>query len=300
MVQLTLREMGTFWKSALRCLFVEMSNKTFFVIVLLAAWVAIWECISRSRQQRLHQCMVLVGALAGFLVHILLVNSGAIAMLGSSSFSLAGVVLLLGIGIKLHFEFKGMQKAGSLMKQGSGEASNPLATQVPSVPSTTWNDAAFGKAPFAAAEAIPTESATAPSSQGYGSTSNAADWSKEDRHVETEESSMWTLLAAGLISMALVFVLEAGTPTRNTSLKSEELSDLMFVLGSMLGYFLATCIAVSFGYIMQGMLEDEWLLFAAELVFFAMALVCFSQAILLLAPLSLGKTATVLLGLQSI
>jgi len=303
MVQL--QQLGTFWKFSLRCFFGELGDKTFFLTVLLTAWVVTWESVPHGRPQRHHQLMVLAGALSGLLLHVVLVSFSVVSAKGSSIFNFISVVLLVSIGIKLHFQVQSVRKLAEARESTYDEPAAKVKddtqawnTAGAAPTSTSWNN-------YAARAQPPTEEgAQSSSAQGYGSMNEPEKdaWGHDavkDPPQEEQKTSFNTLIVAGLISMALIFVIEVAERSQYSFLASGESKGTSLVLSSMLGYTVATCFAVFVGYLMESMMKDEWLLFTAEMAFFAMALISLSQAVLGLSPLSMqAKLALMAFGVQ--
>lgn len=310
MVQLLLHDAGVFWKFMFRCFFSELGGKTFFVVALLAAWVATWEGVCVGRQQRQHQLMVLAGTLTALLLHAILVIFHAISSWGSSVFNFTGAALFAAMGTKLHLELQKAQlgvaeKLGDKMSEEKDETAtvwNPLAPQI----QPQWNSMAFRAQPNtasqAAAPADRSQGAAGVPAQTYGSMptppSSVPEWAKEiPKPVGQEAVNVRTLLFAGFLTMVLVFVVAVGDRSQYSFLQPGETRSASLVVSSMLGYILATCLAVLVGYFMESILHpDVWVLFAAKLGFFALGIICFSQAVLGLSPLSLRNAATALLA----
>lgn len=274
--------MDAFVKSLLRTFFGELGAKPFFLAVLLTAWVATWEGtrLAKGGHQRHHQLMVLVGILAGLLLHSILVAFHIISTSGSPAFGFTGAMLLVGLGAKVQLELRYAQdREASLSEEGKAamknekdEVFNPLAAPLTAPTQSPWNRFAFRTQP-------------APPAEGYGSTSAPTTATEQEpvKLVEEDRLPVYTLFVAGFISMTLAFLVQVGEAS---SLELGEQKDFMLILSSNIGYFLSTCIAVLIGYLMESVLHpDVWVLFAAELGFFAMALVCFSQAVLGLSSL---------------
>lgn len=311
-----LQEIGVFSKFALRCFFGELGDKTFFVAVLLAAWVATWDGLCAGWQQRQHQLMVLAGVLAGLVLHAVLVSVHLVSVTGSSAFSFAGVVLLVAMGTRLHLDLRKVQLRDAQQRakpdlvdqaKQSEEAWNPRGPTVGTPAQTAWNSMAFQATapPTIDAPAADQQALAGPGSKDYGSTTSSEAavpaWVKEPNLMKPSEEKgtpIGTLLMAGIVSMVMIFVIEVGEKSQFQLLASGELWGASLVVSSLIGYIFATGIAVLIGYYMESMLDDKWLLFVAEMGFFAMGLVCFSQAVLGLGFLSIGKTAA-LLGFSS-
>lgn len=269
--------MDAFVKSLLRTFFGELGAKPFFLALLLTAWVATWEGtrLAKGGHQRHHQLMVLVGTLAGLLLHSILVAFHTISKSGSPAFGFTGAMLLVGLGMKVHLELRYAQdreaslseEGKAVMKKEKDEVFNPLAAPLTAPNQTPWNRFAFRTQP------------QPPPAEGYGSTSAPTAAEPEPvKPVEEDRLPIYTLFFAGFLSMTLAFLVQVGEAS---SLQLGEQKDFMLILSSNIGYFLSTCIAVLIGYLMESVLHpDIWVLFAAELGFFAMALVCFSQAVL--------------------
>jgi putative Ca2+/H+ antiporter (TMEM165/GDT1 family) len=251
------------------------------------------------------------------------VNVGVISSTGISTCNFAGVVLLVAMGTRLYMDLgkaqllnsrdfpTGVTSTETVSKQ-SNEAWNPLAP-TETAAATSWNNTAFRKQTLAANKAADTnsevsaDSPQAPAMQRYGSMvappAAVPDWVKEEPYaqpIQEEGTPIGSLLLAGLLSTILIFVMEVGDRSQYSFLSSDDKKGLSLIVGSMIGYMLATCIAALIGYFMEGTLDDKRLLYTAEMGFFALALVCFSQAILGLGPLSLGSQVTALLGLGSV
>lgn len=303
MVQL--QQLGTFWTFALRCFFGELGDKTFFLTILLTAWVATWESARRGQAKRYHQLMVLAGALAGLLLHAILVSFDLVSARGSTVFNFLSVVLLVSIGIKLHFQVQNAKLAGH-----ECGPTKQVETQ-----DQVWNTTAGaswmnGRAqpPSSVQSNGTTEASTEQwahfraGAQDYGSTNDAEkdpcdhDIIKEPPQDE-QITSFNTLIVAGLISMALIFVIEVGEVSQYYYLAQGVDKGVWLGSSSMLGYTIATCVAVFAGYVMESqILSDEKLLFIAEMAFFAMAVICTSQAVLGLNSLSMRQAAMALLS----
>jgi len=311
MVQLLTSQIDIFWRFALRCFVGELGDKTFFVVVLLTAWVATWDGIRDSgREQRQHQLMVLVGALAGLLLHVILVSFSAVSVGGSSIFNFIGVALLIVMGIILHLKLHKEKASGKYIAderdvRKEKETWNQFAPQPRAGAASDierWNSNAFRAAP---PSTLPVEG----QQQGYGTVvappggAASPEWAKDELRPGDEGGvRLSSLLLVGAMSMALIFVIEVGDRSQYSFLTSGRTTGASLIVSSMLGYTFATCIAVFVGYLLENMIDpkhNSWLLFAAEMGCFAMALVCLSQAVLGLSPLSIGTATAALLGIHS-
>lgn len=303
-----MRQLGTFSTFALRCFFGELGDKTFFLTVILTAWVATW--VPRGRPQRQHQFMVFAGALMGLLLHVILVTFDLISARGSALFNFLSVALLVGIGIKLHFQVQSRRKAqeyisdeGATKTEEDAQAWN---TTGGAPTASTWNTyatrAAEVQAGITSAEEPQWQHASAsPPAQDYGSM-HEPDKDLIKEHLQEEGSALAkcnSLVIAGVISMAVIFVVEVAERSQYSFLSSGQEKGIMLIFSAMLGFLVATIVAVFFGYFMESMMKDEWLLFTSEMALFAMALVCFSQAMLGLSTLSMREAATALLAFTS-
>lgn len=299
---------GVFWRYALRCFFGELGDRSFFVTLLLTAWVASWASRRAAKRVVQHQLMVLAGALLGLLLHLTWVTLHINGRWAASTFNFMGMALLVAIGIQIDLELRRLQKDAipSLDKAESetGDGGDPTwnsYAQHHFTKRTSWNPWA-GTSEAGDKAATTDQSSAIATSQSYGTikTKEVPPTINEGE----EEAPFWSYFIVGILTAALIFVLEVGEKAQYSFLTTGEEKGFMLIFGSMLGYLPATCIAVLSGYMLEIQLPPKWLpslWFAAELAFFGMALACFSQAILGFGSLAIvvKKATVVLLGFKT-
>lgn len=319
MVQL-LNVSNGFWKAVGRCFFGEIGAKTFFLTILLTIWVATWEH-RKSRYALLHQVMVVVGALVGLVCHSFLVSANVMTSSGNAAFNFGSVVVLFFMGVVLRVQHgrlpkepdsKGddsLKKLEETTDQAEAPSWNPVATNWSTQPS--WNPLAEKGQSATAVPSPDVAPATkgpdpaqqqwaSPPGQTYGSMAPPnTSWQTEKLGVSDVEEQFpyYTLVGAGILAMALGFIVQAGQQP-----VIPNLSGAVVVGSSLLGFVPALLIASCIGYAMEGFADNpsatKRLLFAAELGCFALALVCFSEAMLSLRMFAGAKSPLALLGFR--
>lgn len=272
----------------------ELGDKTFFVAMLLSAWVA--QC-GRAR------CLVFAGAVSALALH-----AGATAyahrvdVLANRHASLHffAASLFLGLGIKAFLDltradsealrkrqterhgdpaskFEGNPYAAQLMDQNkymmpssfqpSEDDTNPFASDLETRP--------FGSESASSSSGFINGYGTATSYQGERSYDVAAPM---DAPEDPQEDNLPALLCILASSFVLVAIAELGDKSAML-LDASQLRGSNLFMGAALGYTVVTALSVIIGMVLRWHLSERRLLFSAVLASFALSMASLSEGL---------------------
>lgn len=271
----------------------ELGDKTFFVAMLLSAWVA--QC-GRAR------CLVFAGAVAALAFHAgatafahridVLVNHHA-------SLHFFAAALFLGLGIKAFLDLTRADSEALRKRQLDqyGEAKfegNPYATQLmeqnkylmpSSYQAQTQETNPFASdletRPFGSEGASSSSSGfingygTATSYQGERSIDVAAPMGAPE---DPQEDNLLALVFVLVTSFVLVAIAELGDKSAML-LDASQLRGHSLFLGAALGYTAVTFLSVVIGMVLRWHLSERRLLFGAVLASFALSMASLSEGL---------------------
>uniref|UniRef100_A0A7S1QRU6 GDT1 family protein n=1 Tax=Alexandrium catenella TaxID=2925 RepID=A0A7S1QRU6_ALECA len=277
------------WRSCLRSFLGELGDKTFFLAVVFAAWCP-WDGIRSGDDRFLQLCLVFSGSFLALALHSLLVLT--VVDLGTNgrwtcTYEVLSFVVLAMLGMKAKLEL-GRADANA-RRTPTKSNTNPFQADDPeedsyarskggATDSNTWNKQAFGalSAPFASLQ--PREQEEPHSAYGSMPPPTSADGVFSDRISDRLVSHTLAFIAP----LVLIFLTEGEDKSQDVlgphPSRSPQGSDI--IVGTVLGFMPSVALAVLAGFVLERSLSDQRMLFFVTCVFFGLALVAVSQALL--------------------
>jgi len=299
---------GVLWRAVLVSLLGELGDKTFYLIVALAAWCP-WQGLRSGGHAPAECCLVFAGASAAFNVRAVLLASAQDSLQwGCWPAALASAALAL-MGAKAVVE----------RRRACDADLNPfLVPKEPSVEcpeaghGTSWNKSAFCSAPRTVAATA--ESNPFPAESSQDATAGEAQWNSTafglprtspeagapaasygaaaslrplSPHTATVEDRWASLMLAFPVAFALAFLVESGDKSE-AALLQESGGGANMAIGAILGFLPAALLATLAGHVLERQLERQTALLLVAFLFLSLGLVSLTQALLHLGVLRLA------------
>jgi len=275
---------------------VEVGDRSFFVLLLLASWCPVEGIRAGSRW--LEVFVVALGAMAALAVR-LAVESLSNAALGASWRTGAGLivapVVLWMLAIKAFMDYKEANASARL----TGGNRNPFAESTSNNKNSDLSDVKWSDVYMRPPEPDPSFSPQHHSSYGSVDAPAAAreDLSATLVKPKAEADGFGYMALEFLIPFVCVLAVTSTDPVHGAAANATK----EVVLGAGAGALAAILLAVFLGYVLEREVSDRRFLLVAATAFFALALVSTSQAVLhfVEAPALAKKGAAALLSLAT-
>lgn len=298
---------GVVWRAVLISLLGELGDKTFYLILALAAWCP-WQGLRSGAHAPAERCLIFAGASAAFNVRAVLLSSAQDFMKWGCWPDAAACIVLALLGVKaalerrracepdlnpfllpkepscngssagLHDEPTWNKSAFSAWIPSAGEASekNPFPAESPQDASVgepaQWNSAAFGGACHSPSEGEVQQST-------YGATPP-----RSQPAVGMVDGRMAGVILAFPAAFAMVFIMESDDKSEAALLTASS-GGADLVIGAILGFLPAALLATLAGHMLERQLDRQHTLLLVIFVFLSLSLVSLSQALLHLGAL---------------
>lgn len=291
---------AVFGRSFLRAMLGELGDKTFFLVVMLAAWCP-WEGV-RSDGRTFQQCLVFLGSTIALAVRIILLATLDDPNFHSWAFEVLACVLLLLMGLKAWI---GIRTAANTLEEASAkkghQAGDPEAVKQSIKTESTepqWNNP-FGttepiddsspaaeEGPTWNKEAFPFAPATTQQSTYGGVKEMTADGVLSNKLSDKFLSGILSFMC----SCVLIFVAEADDKSESILVKAGR-RGFDTALGAILGILPTIALAVLIGSIIERQLSAWHILSGVMATTFALTLISLSQALQHISVLNVGNSS---------